>query len=233
MEEIIEKEIEQLKDREDVKAVAIVGSYARRPEQEHNDIDILIIVDGGWRKRKTTEKDNLVIEKFFNSRKWIEKYIEEMDGYDSNWNTYHWLKNRDTRYDPENILKELEQEAENKKEVVLNREIDTDEIRYRLWDHLQDLETENVAQKRHLMNQLFNYVINQKYRLERQVPVKENYKLRKLKEFDGYMYKMSQDYLLESSTMKKEKTLRKMVDHLTREIGNSSSEWSTNKEELE
>ena len=227
----IEEEIQKLKERDDLEALAIVGSYARNPDQEHNDIDILAIINGEWRKRATKQKENgLVIEIFYNSRKWFEKYIEKNINPDENWNAYHWLQNADIRKDPNNLFKEFREKAEEQKEQCFDS-FNEDEFLYYIWDYQQDLEISDVGQKRHLMNELFNYLINQHFIRNRQPLVKENYKLAKLKEFDGYMYKNAQEFLTESSTMKKQEKLDKMIKKATKGLSDPKPDWETSKED--
>lgn len=229
----IENEVEEIKNRDDLRALAIVGSYARNPEKEnHNDVDILIIVEGEWRKRITEQIENrLVIEKFFNSRKWFEKYIEKSISPDKNWNAYHWLQNADIRYDPENLFEEFREKAEEEKEKCFES-FNEDEFLYYIWDYQKDLETTDVGQKRLIMYELFQYLINNHYIKEKQPLVKNNYKLKKLKQFDGYMYKNAQEFLTESSTMKKQEKLDKMIKQATKGLGDPRPDWKTDKEEL-
>ena len=229
----IEKEIEEIKNRDDLRALAIVGSYARNPEKEHhNDVDILIIVNGEWRKRITEQKETgLVVEKFFNSRKWFEKYIENSISSEENWNAYHWLQNADIRYDPENLFEEFREKAEEKKEKCFES-FNEDEFLYYIWDYQKDLETNDVGQKRLIMYELFHYLINNYYIKERQPLVKNNCKLKRLKQFDGYMYKNAQEFLTESSTMKKQEKLDKMIKHATKGLGKPKPDWETDKQEL-
>lgn len=230
-EEFVEDRVEELSSREDVKAVAVVGSYARDPDAEHNDLDLFIVVDGDWRKRVTEEIDEVVVEKFFNSKQWAEKYIEDkLEDFSGNWLPYHWFTNVDVRFDPEDIFPDLKEKAEELKEEKISDELDEDEFLYFIWDDLQDLKTDDVGQKRFKMFKLFEYLIDKSYELKGKTPVKDNYKLEKLKGFDGYMYKLAQEFLMSSSTMEKERKLEKMIEHVTRNIGDPSPEWETEKE---
>jgi len=226
-EEFVEKEVQELKSRDDVKAVAIFGSYARNPDQDHNDLDIYTVVDGDWRKRETEIKDDIVIERFFNPRKSTIEYIES-----DWWKMNQWLKNADIRYDPEDIFSKFKEETAKVKEERLSN-IGEDEILYTIWDKKQDLEkTEDIGQKRYLMNEFFNYLLYQNYLLNDEVPVKDNYRIKKLQDFDGYMYKLAQEFLLASSTMEKEQKLEKVIKHVTKDLGEPNPEWKTDKENL-
>lgn len=230
VEDIIREEVGKLKNREDVRAVAIVGSYAREPSQSHNDIDLFIIVEGDWRKRKTEVVDGLVVEKFFNSLSWAEHYIENLG---ENWYGYHWMSNADVRYDPEEIFDDLERKAEEMKEEKLSEDVNEEELLYNIWDMKQDLETDDIGQKRYVMYQLFDYLVRKQYLLKGEVPVKKNYRVKHLKDFDGYMYKLAQEFLTSSSTLEKERKLEDMIKHVTRGIGEPKPEWETEKEEFE
>ena len=228
-EEFVEQKVEELEKREDVKAVGVVGSYARNPEGEHNDLDLYIVVTGDWRKRVTEEFDGMVLEKFFNSLEWSEKYLEE-DGW---WKSYSWFTEADVRYDPENIFDQLSEKAEELREEKMDlSQQERKEISYSIWDMSQDIKSEDVAQKRFMLQKLFEYLLEKQYYLKDQLLVKENYRLEKLKEFDGYMYKLSQDFLLASSTMEKEKKLEKIIDHVSKNLPEVGPEWETEKEDF-
>lgn len=225
-EEFVEEQVHELKYRDDVSAVAVVGSYAREREGEHNDLDLYVIVDGEWRKRVTEEIDGIIVEKLFNSMEWSKNYLEE-EGWANN---YHWYRAADIRYDPENLFKKLKEEAEEAKEERLSQDFGEDEFLYYVWDMKQDVEEEDLGQKRYSMYQLFDFLLEKIYELRGEVPVKENYRVKKLSEFDGYMYKMAQEFLNSSSTYEKEKKLDKMIDHVTKNIGDPGPEWETEKE---
>lgn len=226
---VVEEEISLLKSREHVEAVAVVGSYARDSGQDHNDIDFLIIVDEDWRKRDTEEVDGVVVERFYNSREGVKAYLDEDDW----WKTFHWLKNADIRYDPDDIFQDLREHAENRKDEALDLgETDEKEILYSIWDRYQDLDSDDVGKKRFLMNDFVDYLIDRNFYLKGEVPVKKNYRLERLQEFDGYMYKLVQDFFMSSSTVEKRDKLDKMVTYVTRSLGQPGPEWSTEKEEF-
>lgn len=226
-EEFVNKQLEALKEREYVEAVAVVGSYARNPDEDHNDIDFLVVVDNAEHQKQETEViDSIVVERFFNTRKGMKNHLEK----DNWWENYHWFKNADIRYDPQSIFEELQEEADKAKEEKLDlSEQDKKEISYYIWDFQQDIDSQDVAQKRFMMNQLFEYLLQKHYLLKNQVPVKKNYQLKKLKEFDGYMYKLAQEFLNSSSTLEKERKLEKMVDHVSRNLPDIGPEKETEK----
>lgn len=229
--ELVEKEIERIKQKAEVKAVAVVGSYARNPEGEHNDIDIYVIVEGQWRKRENKEIDGRLFEIFYNSMEWAKSYFDrEQDSY----YMFHWLDNIDIRHDPENLFNELIEYAENKKEEILDLDDhDCKMIGYNIWDYEQDIDHPDIAQRRHTMNQFFDYLLEQDYILNQKLPVKENHRIERLQEFDGYMYKLAQEFLTSSSTLKKKQKLEKMADHVKRKAGvESDIEFETEREKF-
>jgi hypothetical protein len=83
------------------------------------------------------------------------------------------------------------------------------------------------------MYKVFDYILKNIYMIKEEVPVKDNYRIKKLEEFDGYMYKLAQEFLNSSSTMEKEEKLNGMIDHITRNIGDPSPEWETERESFE
>lgn len=226
LDELVDEKVDELKNRDNVRAIAIVGSYAREPDMNHNDIDIYVIVEGEWRRRETFEENGQVWEIFYNSMNWIKSYFDE-----EKWYMYHWIKNRDVRYDPENLFEELEELSEEFKREQFD--IDTERISYGVWDFIQDIESKDVAQKRFLMYQTFDYIIKQHYLVCKQPLVKENYRLEKLKEFDGYMYKLSQEFLNSSSTAEKRRKLDDIIQHFSKKLGKQPNpRWKTDKEKL-
>lgn len=230
-EKVIEKEVEELKDRDDVRAIAVTGSYTRHPEEEHKDIDLYIIVEGEWRKRESEVVDDVVVERFFNSVCWTEKYFDDKEDF---WYIYRWFKDADIRYDPEGVFEEMQELAEEKKQKISEfPEEEKGELLYSIWDMKKDLETDDVGQKRYMMYHLFDYLLHKQYKLKGEIPDQPNYIIRKLKEVDGYMYKLAQDFFTSSSTMEKERKLEKMIDHVTRNLGEPTPELETNKEEME
>lgn len=225
----VERQVEELKERENVKAIALVGSYARNPEGEQNDLDIYIVIDGEWRKRITEIVDGVVVEKFYNSLKFSKDYLEDEEW----WRNYRWFVNADVRYDEGDFFQELEEKAEEvRKEKMDLSEQDLKAISYSIWDIRQDVNSKDVSQKRFMMNQLFNYLLEKQYLLKGEVPVKENHRLEKLQEFDGYMYKLSQDFMLSSSTMEKEKKLEKIIEHVSKNLPDIGPEWESEREEF-
>jgi predicted nucleotidyltransferase len=229
LEGLVGEEVSVLKSKDYVEAVAIVGSYARDPDQEHNDIDFFVIVDESWRKRETEEVEDVVVERFYNSFEGAKAYLEQDDW----WKTFHWFKNADVRYDPEGLFDDLEEAAMEKKEEALDlSEQDENEILYSIWDRRQDLDSDDVGKQRFLMNDFVDYLVLQNFRLKGEVPVKRNYRLGKLESFDGYMYKLVQEFLMSSSTLEKEEKLDKMVSYVTRTLGKPGPEWETDKEDF-
>lgn len=228
-EKLVEEELSVLKSKDFVEAIAIVGSYARELDQNHNDIDFFVIVDEDWRKRETEKVDDVVVERFYNSKEGVKAYLDEEDW----WKIFHWLKNADIRYDPEDIFEDLRDYVEKRKTEALDlEEGDEQEILYSIWDRYQDLDSDDVGKQRFLMNDFVDYLVQQDFRLKGKVPVKKNYRLKKLESFDGYMYKLVQDFLMSSSTVEKKSKLDKMVSYVTRGLGQPGPEWSTEREEF-
>jgi len=69
-----------------------------------------------------------------------------------------------------------------------------------LWSEIQD--KDDVAQKRYLMFKIFDKLLTERFSIEDKNQI-QNDKVGKLKDLDGYMYKLSQDFLTLSSTMKR------------------------------
>ena len=97
-------------------------------------------------------------------------------------------------------------------------------------DLIESLNKDDVGQKRYLMYKVFDIVLEKTYTLEGRDLPDEELRVRDLQKFDGYLYKLAQEFLTSSSTMEKEKKLEKMVEHLTRNMEEPSPEWETDKE---
>lgn len=78
----------------------------------------------------------------------------------------------------------------------------------------ESLETDDVGQKRYLMYRCFDLVLEKVYEeSDRELPGADE-RVSELKEFDGYMYKLAQDFLTSSSTHEKREKLEKMFDRV-------------------
>ncbi|MFB6147524.1 MAG: hypothetical protein ABEJ66_01435 [Candidatus Nanohaloarchaea archaeon] len=78
----------------------------------------------------------------------------------------------------------------------------------------QGLETEDVGQKRYQMNQVFERVLEEVYRRSGRDLPEPGSRISELEGFQGYIYKLSQEFLTSSSTLEKERKLEKMLEHL-------------------
>lgn len=80
-------------------------------------------------------------------------------------------------------------------------------------EELKDsLDTDDVGQKRYLMYRCFDILLEKAYeKEERELPDVED-AVTELKKFDGYMYKLAQDFLTSSSTHEKHEKLEKMFE---------------------
>lgn len=226
--EMVDQEVEELRDRDYVKAVGLVGSYARDPEGDHNDIDIYVIVKGDWRKRVNKRIEGIMFEEFFNSIEGAKSYFNQGNKH---YYVFHWMRNIDIRYDPDELISELKEYASDKEDEIL--EIDEEDrriISLKIWDYLQDIDNEDVGQQRHLMNRFMDYLVEKNYILSDRIPVKQNYRIEKLQDFDGYMYKLAQDYLTSSSTLEKKQKIEKMAEHVRKKTDVNELEFETEKE---
>ena len=79
-----------------------------------------------------------------------------------------------------------------------------------LKERFDSLETRDVAEKRLEMMKILEGLLNQVIDFEGS----EVEKLEELEEKNGYLYKLSQDFLLSSSTMEKEQKLEKILNYV-------------------
>lgn len=73
------------------------------------------------------------------------------------------------------------------------------------------LDTDDVAQRRYLMFHVFESILEEFYD---EKPALED-RVSDLNGENGYLYKLAQEFLTSSSTMEKEKKLRKMLDYVS------------------
>lgn len=78
-----------------------------------------------------------------------------------------------------------------------------------LREKFEDLDTDDVAEKRLKMFKIFEEVLIEENGSDN--PVED---LKELKNSNGYLFKLSQDFLLSSSTMDKEKKLEKIIEYV-------------------
>lgn len=78
-----------------------------------------------------------------------------------------------------------------------------------------ELNTDDVAQKRYIMFHIFEELLEARFSIG-DIELEISEKISELKQIDGYMYKLSQDFLTSSSTMEKEKKLEKLIEHVKR-----------------
>jgi len=80
-------------------------------------------------------------------------------------------------------------------------------------DLQEKLDTDDVAQKRYLMFHIFDKLLDIRLSTE-DSQIHRVERLGSLKDIDGYMYKLSQDFLTFSSTMKKKNKLEKIIGYV-------------------
>lgn len=78
----------------------------------------------------------------------------------------------------------------------------------------EQIETDDVGQKRYQMFLVFDLLLEEVYSAsDRNLPPVEE-RIPELQEFQGYFYKLAQEFLTSSSTLEKEEKLQKMLEHL-------------------
>lgn len=76
----------------------------------------------------------------------------------------------------------------------------------------ESLDTDDVGQKRYLMYRCFDLLLEKAYESKDEEMPDADEIVSRLKQFDGYMYKLAQDFLTSSSTHEKSEKLEKMFD---------------------
>lgn len=90
---------------------------------------------------------------------------------------------------------------------------DTDEVIEELERLMASVDGNDVGQKRFQMFEVLRFVVRKQYEFsDRELPDVEN-RVEELKNLNGYMYKLVQEFLTSSSTLEKERKLEKIADH--------------------
>jgi hypothetical protein len=90
---------------------------------------------------------------------------------------------------------------------------DFDEVVKELEELMASVKGQDVGQKRFQMFEILRFVIKKQFEFsDRKLPPTEN-RLEELKDLNGYMYKLAQEFLTSSSTLEKERKLEKITGH--------------------
>jgi len=84
-----------------------------------------------------------------------------------------------------------------------------------LQERLEAMDIDDVGQKRYQMFQMFEEVLERFYEVK-EIDVELEERIEKLNGIDGYLYKLSQEFLTSSSTLEKKEKLEDMVKHVKR-----------------
>ncbi|MFB6190706.1 MAG: hypothetical protein ABEJ91_03995 [Candidatus Nanohaloarchaea archaeon] len=78
----------------------------------------------------------------------------------------------------------------------------------------EQIETDDVGQKRYQMCKVLDLLLEEAYEAKgRELPGIDG-RVSGLEGFQGYLYKLAQEFLTSSSTLEKERKLEKMLEHL-------------------
>lgn len=90
---------------------------------------------------------------------------------------------------------------------------DKDEVIEELEELMASVNGNDVGQKRFQMFEVLRFVVKKQYEFsDIELPDVEN-RVEELKDLNGYMYKLVQEFLTSSSTLEKERKLEKIADH--------------------
>lgn len=214
LDNMIQNKVEEIKEKNnDIKAISSL-SPSESEAKSITEFKLLIISDN-VEKKERKEREGKKLKLIYNSKQRILENLKEDDWY----NTYRLLKHSRVRYDPENVLKSIKEQAQTHKQLKM--EIN-DEKQQKIYEKIETrkekLDTQDVGQKRYLMYDLFDFMLLQNYYLNQEIPVPREDRLKKLKTFDGYFYKLSQEFLTASSTAKKARKIEKMANHIFNQL---------------
>lgn len=86
-----------------------------------------------------------------------------------------------------------------------------DEIGRRLENMWNGIETDDVGQQRYLMYRILEEALDEHHDED----ISPDEKVKQLRNSDGYMYKLAQDFLTSSSTIEKKQKINKIIEHVS------------------
>lgn len=93
---------------------------------------------------------------------------------------------------------------------------DFDEVVEEIDDMMTSVEGQDVGQKRFQMFEILSFVVEKKFEYsDMELPPIEQ-RIEELKDLNGYLYKLVQEFLTSSSTLEKERKLEKITDYFKR-----------------
>lgn len=127
--------VKEYKDKEEVEAILLVGSYAVGNQNKQSDIDIYILLndDAVYRERGNKLINNCLIEYFINPIYKVREYIAE-DKRGHGGSMVNMLLNGKVLLDKNNRIPKLQKEAKKAKEQALEK----DPMRYYACWHAYD-----------------------------------------------------------------------------------------------
>lgn len=92
-------------------------------------------------------------------------------------------------------------------------DFDSEKVVERIDRLMYSVEGNDVGQKRFQMFEVLRFVVEKQYELEDVEVPDTGLRVEELKELNGYMYKLVQEFLTSSSTLEKERKLEKIVQY--------------------
>jgi predicted nucleotidyltransferase len=223
---MIEKQVlAHIKKEPQALGAFIFGSYARNPKGQHNDIDVLVLVDTDWKKRESIKIGKFVVELFYNSIEDVSNAVNK----ENDFNFARWFEDVKVLFDSDNRVKDLiklVQDSSKSKLSVFNK----DWFAYKVGDQLQDIKKEvDVSQKVFLMDCLVKDLINVFFLSKKILPPKDNYAIKYLHIVDNKFSVLVNDYLSPNRISVKYFILKEMVKFLEPVIGKPITNWTTKK----
>ncbi|QKQ98417.1 hypothetical protein GKQ38_02740 [Candidatus Nanohaloarchaea archaeon] len=90
---------------------------------------------------------------------------------------------------------------------------DSEDISEQLDEMMGAVGGDDVGQKRFQMYEVLRFAVEKQYEVEGLEVPDTGSRIEELRDVNGYMYKLVQDFLNSSSTLEKERKLEKIVDH--------------------
>lgn len=229
LERIVQEHMDRESDNDEIIGGAVFGSYARDHTTEHNDLDLLFIVNGDWRKHDIVVENDIAVELFYESVEWCDWALQS-----SSWWYYvrRYIKN-DVRFEEGEVFCKLARIAEMARDDHLPLPVsERKAIQGYLWNWCLDIERESGLQQRFVMWKCLDYVLDQIYLLNDQMPVKDNFKIKGLKNIDSEAHQLAIEFAEANSTSREQETLDQLIDIVVDEVGPISPEMSTPKQPI-
>ncbi|OGZ40134.1 MAG: hypothetical protein A3I20_00015 [Candidatus Portnoybacteria bacterium RIFCSPLOWO2_02_FULL_40_15] len=202
--EIINKIVNELKNKTYVEGILLFGSCARNIHHKHNDIDFYILINQNWYQRRSVYYENgILVELFLNP---FQKIVNSFKT-EENFSTLQIFITGQILFDKTGLMKRLQLEARKifQKRLKLNQE-QKKLMRYVIADLQADIKREikqNRYQAIYIMDRMLEILLKYYFRIKKIPEPKYNYIIKKIDKLDKSFFHKIEKFYQEKNLKKK------------------------------